>query len=176
MAEDARNTPTNSGTPGDGKAPARQVNLQRIYCKDASLEVPLAPQVFTREWKPEINVSVNTNVDKLDNDFFQVVLVLTVTAKLGEDTAYLAESHQAGIFQILGFDQEAEVRAILGAYCPSVIFPFARETIADLVQRGGFPQLLLQPINFDLLYAQHLEQQNQGSAANDAPGASNSVN
>lgn len=151
MAEESQDTPN---TPADG---TRQVALQRIYCRDASLESPLTPQVFNRQWAPKVDVQVGTNIDGLGGNIYQVTLSITVTAKLEEDTAYLVEVHQAGIFQLIGFTDQAEVQSILGAYCPNVVFPFARETICDLVQRGGFPQLLLQPINFEALYMQHLE-------------------
>lgn len=139
-----------------GNGAQRQVMLQKIYVKDASLEVPLAPQVFSRQWQPQVDVQVNTEVKTLDNDGFHVILAVTVTAKLGDDVAFLAETHQAGIFVVRGFPTNDERQAILGGYCPGLLFPFARETIADLVQRAGFPQLLLQPINFEALYLEHL--------------------
>ena len=145
-----------------GAAPTaggRQVLLQKMYVKDASLEVPLAPQVFTRPWQPQIDVQVNTELKPVDADVFNVVLSVTVTAKLGEDVAFLVEAQQAGIFTVRGFDNEDERRAVLGGYCPGLMFPFARETVADLVQRAGFPQLLLQPINFEALYLEHLNRQ-----------------
>lgn len=152
-------------------APNRQVLLQRIYCRDASLEVPQAPAVFNRQWTPSVDVQVGTTIDAVGNDHYQVVLSLTVTAKLEGDTAYLVEVQQAGIFQLQGFSERHEIQAVLGAYCPNVVFPFARETVSDLVQRGGFPQLLLQPINFDALYAQHLERARAEAAA--APASVN---
>jgi len=150
-------------------AGARQVLLQKIYVKDASLEVPQAPEVFTRQWQPQLDVQVNTEVKNLPQDHFQVMLSVTVTAKLGDDVAFLAEVHQAGIFVVRGFDNAAEKHAVLGAYCPAQVFPFARESIAELVQRGGFPQLLLQPINFEGLYLEH-QQKNRAQAA-EAHGA-----
>lgn len=167
MAEDQANS-ADATTITDGQAPPRQVSLQRIFCKDASLEVPLGPEIFKREWKPEISVQVNTNVNKLESDIYHVTLILTVTAKLAQETAYLVEAHEGGIFQLSGFTDQTELGAVLGAYCPSVIFPFARETISNLTQRGGFPPLLLQPINFDFLYAQHVER-SEAQAANTAP-------
>lgn len=142
-----------------------QVTLQKIYLKDASLEVPLAPQVFTRQWQPQVDVQVNTRASELAAETHQILLSVTVTARLGEDTAYLAEVHQAGIFTLRGFDQPQDKGVVLGAYCPGLLFPFAREAIADLVQRAGFPQLLLQPINFDALYQQHLARQAAAPAA-----------
>lgn len=149
-------------------ASGRQVLLQKIYVKDASLEVPNAPDVFTRQWQPQMDVQVNTEVKNLPQDHYQVMLSITVTAKLGDDVAFLAEVHQAGVFALKGFEQVAEKRAVLGAYCPNLIFPFARESIADLVQRGGFPQLLLQPINFEALYLEH---QNRAAAKGETNGA-----
>jgi preprotein translocase subunit SecB len=134
---------------------ARQILLQRIYLKDASLEVPLAPQVFARQWTPKLDVQVGTGASALGNNLYQVLLSVTATAKLGEDVGFLAEVHQGGIFQITGF-AEAELPALLAAYCPNLVFPFAREAVAELVQRAGFPALLLQPINFDALFAEHV--------------------
>ncbi|QHS11047.1 protein-export chaperone SecB [Sinimarinibacterium sp. NLF-5-8] len=143
----------------------RTVQLQKIYCKDASLEVPQAPQIFTRQWKPQVDVQVNTEIKQIQGEHYHVVLTITATAKLDEDVAFLVEVHQAGIFAIVGFDDAAERQAVLGAYCPAQIFPFARETVADLVERAGFPQLLLQPINFDALYLEHQKQAQQQQAA-----------
>lgn len=151
-----------AATPTD--AATRQVLLQKIYVKDASLEVPLAPQVFTRQWQPTLDVQVNTEAKGLEADTAQVVLSITVTAKLGEDVAFLVEVHQAGIFTVRGFTQAEEQAAVVAAYCPNLLFPFARETVADLVQRAGFPQLLLQPINFDALYLEHLQRQRAQAA------------
>ncbi|TAM11842.1 MAG: protein-export chaperone SecB [Nevskiaceae bacterium] len=141
-------------------APEPQVVLHRIYCRDASLEVPHAPQIFNQQkWDPNIDLQVGTEASAIGNDFQQVTLILTVTAKVeNEQVAYLAEVKQAGLFVVSGFPDEAQMNAVLGTYCPTVIFPFARETVADLVQRAGFPQLLLAPINFQAAYAQHVAQ------------------
>lgn len=134
----------------------RQVLLQKIYLKDASVELPQAPGIFTRQGQPQMDVQVNTDAATLGNDHYQVTLSVTITAKLENEVAFLIEAKQSGIFLIKGFADPAEQQAVLGAYCPNVIFPFARETVADLVQRAGFPPLLLQPMNFDALYAEHL--------------------
>lgn len=142
----------------------KQVAIQKIYVKDASLEVPNAPSIFTQEWKPQVDVQLNTGVQNLSDETHEVVLTVTVTAKLGEETAYLAEVKQAGVFLLRGFADEAERGAILGAYCPNTMFPFVRETIADMVVRAGFPHFLLQPVNFDALYQQHLQQKQQATA------------
>lgn len=143
----------------------KQVAIQKIYVKDCSLEVPNSPDIFTKDWKPMVDVQLNTGVKDLSDEAHEVILTVTVTAKLEEQTAYLVEVQQAGVFLLKGFADEAERRAILGAYCPNTLLPFARETIADLINRAGFPHFLLQPVNFDALYQQHLQQQ---SAAQDS--------
>jgi len=132
-------------------------NLLRIYLKDVSFETPNSPAVFTQEFKPEIEMQLNTSVSQLDKDVYEVVLTITVTSKEGDKTGFLAEVHQAGIFSISGF-AENEHAHVLGAYCPGSLFPFAREAISSLVIKGGFPQLLLAPINFDALFAKRQNQ------------------
>jgi len=145
-----------------------QFSILRIYLKDVSFEIPNAPQVFKEEWKPEINLQLNTEVSALDADTYEVVLNVTVTAQQGDKTGFLAEVQQAGIFTLKGFD-ETQKGPMLGAYCPNTLYPFAREAISDLVAKGGFPQVLLAPINFDALYAQNIDQisaQVDGAQAN----------
>lgn len=136
--------------------PNKQVILQKIYLQDASLEVPQAPQIFTRPWTPQIDVQISTAAQTLTPEQHQVVLTVTVTAKLDGATAFVAEVKQTGVFLVQDMDTASERQAVLGAYCPHILFPFAREAVADLVQRGGFPQLLLQPVNFDALFQDHL--------------------
>lgn len=134
-------------------------NIDKIYTKDISFESPNAPAIFSNsEWKPEINVQLNTNHTTVGDDVYEVVLKLTVTAKQGETTAFLVEVQQAGVFTIKGFAQE-QLNGMLGAYCSESLFPFAREAIASLVANGGFPQLILAPVNFNALYQQHMQQQ-----------------
>jgi protein-export chaperone SecB len=159
----AENTPDNT-------TDQRQVVVQRMFCRDASLEVPGGAAIFDREWQPKVDVQVQTNVNPLNDSRFQVTLSITLTTHVGDDVAYLVEAHQVGLFQVSGFTDQNELGLVLGAYCPSQVFPFARETLADLIQRGGFPPVLLQPINFDALYAQHLQNQ-QAEAANQSNGA-----
>lgn len=148
-----------------GAAGQPQVMMQRIYCRDVSLEVPSAPEIFNRsDWSPNVDVQVDTEATALSDGYHQVTLTLTVTTKMGDDTvAYLAEVKQAGLFVLSGFEDPQQLQAVLGIYCTNTLFPFARETIAALVQRASFPQLLLQPINFEALYAQHMAEQ-QGAA------------
>lgn len=137
----------------------QQFAIQKIYLKDVSFESPNAPAVFQDgEWKPEINVQINTEAKSANNNLHEVTLTVTVTAKQAENTAFLVEVKQAGLFQMSGFEQE-QLGGMLGAYCPEVLFPYAREAISDLVGKGGFPQLLLSPVNFNALYMQHQQQQ-----------------
>ncbi len=142
----------------------RQIQLQKIYLKDASFEVPRAPQVFTRQWQPQIDVQIATAVQTLGPEQFQIVLTVTVTAKLDADVAFLAEVQQGGIFQLHGFSENSERQKVLGTECVRTLFPFAREAVAELIQRGGFPQVLLQPVNFDALYDEHVARASQPAA------------
>jgi preprotein translocase subunit SecB len=136
----------------------RKFELQRIYTKDISFETPNSPEIFTLDWNPENTLSLNSEVNNLGGDAFEVTLTITVTAKLEEKVAFLVEVKQAGIF-IIGNFPNNEMGPMLGAYCPNILFPYAREAVSDLVTRGGFPPLLLAPVNFDQLFAQHMQQQ-----------------
>lgn len=137
-----------------------KIAIQKIYIKDISFEAPGSPQSFTEEWEPEINLELGTNTQGVAEHNYEVVLSLTVTVNNKDKTAYLVEIQQAGIFHLEDFPDSA-LRAMLGSYCPNLLFPYAREAISDIITRGGFPQMLLNPINFDALYQQHLEQQAQ---------------
>lgn len=132
-----------------------QFSLQRIYVRDLSFEAPKTPEIFRQEWKPGISVDLNTRQKDLGNDFHEVVLTLSVTVKNGDDTAFIAEVQQAGIFLIKGLDADS-MSHTLGAFCPNLLFPYAREALDSLVVRGSFPALMLAPVNFDALYAQEL--------------------
>jgi len=138
----------------------QQFNIEKIYIKDVSFESPNTPALFIggAEWKPELNVNINSANSKIGDDIYEVVLTITVTAKQQDKTAFLVEIKQAGIFTIKGFD-DANLGGMLGAFCPETLFPFAREVISSLVTNGGFPPLLLTPVNFNALYQQHLQQQ-----------------
>ena len=136
-----------------------QFVLQKIYVKDLSFETPNSPQVFLEKWEPDISLQLGNKASALDESTHEVVLEVTVTAKLKDKTAFLVEVQLAGIFDIVGYDT-ARAGAVTGSACPQVLFPYAREVVSDLVTRGGFPQLLLTPINFEALYRQHLEQGN----------------
>lgn len=139
----------------------QQFAIQKIYIRDASLESPNAPAVFQDgQWQPEVNVQINTEGKSLADNLHEVTLTITVTAKQKGKTAFLVEVKQAGLFLLTGFPKE-QLGGMVGAYCPEVLFPFAREAISDLVGKAGFPQLLLAPVNFNALYMQHTQQQAQ---------------
>ena len=130
-----------------------QFGVQRLYLKDVSFESPNAPGIFRKEWKPQIKLDLNTQTRQLDTDVYEVVLTLTVSAKIEEETAFLCEVQQAGIFSIGGFPDETRDQ-LLGAYCPNILFPYAREAVDAAVVKGSFPALMLAPVNFDALYQQ----------------------
>ncbi len=132
-------------------------NILRIYLKDVSFETPNSPAIFTQKNKPEVEMQLDTSISNLETDIYEIVLTITVTSKAGEQTLFLAEVQQAGIFNISGFDEDQKAHMI-GAYCPGALFPFAREAIASLVAKGGFKPLLLAPINFDVLFARRQNQ------------------
>lgn len=133
-----------------------QFLIEKIYLKDVSFESPGAPAIFTDDWSPEINMDLNTQGKHIENNFYEVELSITVTAKNNKTTGFLVEIKQCGVFSISGMD-EANLNGMLGSFCPNILFPYAREAISDLVTKGGFPQLLLAPVNFDAIYAQHLQ-------------------
>lgn len=136
-----------------------QFGLERLFIKDLSFEVPNS-KVFLGEWKPEMNVQLNTEAQRLDDTHFEVTVTVTVTATNAGSTAFVAEVKQAGIFLIEGVP-EAQLAQLVGAYCPSILFPYVREAVSDVVTRGSFPQLLLAPVNFDALFAQAQQQRQQ---------------
>lgn len=144
--------------------------IQRIYTKDVSFEAPNAPKVFQEEWQPEIKLDLDTASSQLAEDIYEVVLRVTVTATLGEDTAFLCELQQAGIFTISGIDG-THMAHCLGAYCPNILFPYARECITSQVSRGTFPQLNLAPVNFEALFMNYLQQLADGEGSQPAQDA-----
>ncbi len=136
-----------------------QFAVQKIYLKDASMESPLAPDVFTKSWKPTLNVDLNTKSSKVEGegDNYEVVLTVTVTAKQEEETAMLIEVHQAGIFMVKGLEGD-QLRQALAIAGPNLLFPYVREAVDGLAIKGGFPPVNLQPVNFEMLYVQALQQ------------------
>lgn len=154
MAENDQQNPQ-AAQPENAQGP--QFSIQRIFVKDASLETPNSPQIFTQQWKPEVNLEIGTQASPLAEGIFEVVLTLTVTANNGDAVAFLVEIQQGGIFQVAGMSDE-ETSHTLGAFCPNLLFPYAREMVDNLVSKASFPPLMLAPVNFDALYAQQLQQ------------------
>lgn len=141
---------------------APQFEIQRIFTKDISFESPNTPHTFTEEWKPEVTLNLETKSNRVQDNMHEVVLSITATVTTNKKTAFLIEVQQAGIFMVAGFPND-QMHQMLGSFCPNILFPYAREVISDIVVRGGFPQLILAPVNFDALYSQHLEQQTKES-------------
>ena len=143
----------------------KRLTITKIYLKDFSFESPQTPGIFRQnEWKPQTNLNLRTAASEVEGDQHEVVLTITVDAKDGDKTLFLIELQQAGIFEIVGYDKE-EFGAVVGSFCPNILFPYAREAIANIIQKGGFPEFLLQPINFDALYMQSRQQSAEASSA-----------
>ncbi|MFZ9035439.1 MAG: protein-export chaperone SecB [Francisellaceae bacterium] len=138
--------------------PEVQFQIHKLYIKDMSFEVPEGAKIFNKPWKPELNVSLNTNINKLEEaDTYEIVLTVEADVKCDGQQAFKAEVQQAGIFNIANMaDQQLDHAQY--AFCPNILYPYAREAVSDLVARGGFPQLCLAPVNFDMLY-QHKKQE-----------------
>lgn len=140
-----------------------QFNLQRIYTKDISFETPNSPAVFQKEWKPEVKLDIDTRTNELDPNLYEVILSVTVTATNAGETAFLCEVQQAGIFAV-GEMPDNNKAHMLGSYCPNLLFPYARETVSNLVNRGTFPALNLQPVNFDAIFAAYVKKHQDAKA------------
>jgi len=138
------------------QVPEKQFSIQKIYTKDLSFETPSSPKIFTEKWEPTVDLNLSTQIQPLEQSLYEVALTITITVKSADAIAYLVEVNQAGIFTLSGFTDE-EMGPMLGSFCPNILFPYAREAVSDLVAKGGFPQLLLAPVNFDALYAQQLQ-------------------
>ena len=151
----------------EAKTPEKHVSVAKIYVKDFSFESPQAPNIFnTQEWTPSTNLNLRSSHSPISDSLHEVVLTITVDAKEkdSEKTIFLVELQQAGVFDIGGYEKE-ELGALIGSFCPNVLYPYAREAIAGIIQKGGFPEFVLQPINFDALYQQSLKQQQTEAAA-----------
>jgi len=145
-----------TGTPSTAPE-ATELVLQSIYIKDASFEAPSGPNLAATEWAPQFGLNMNTAGVTVADNLHEVVLTITLEAKLGDRVAYLVEVKQAGVFLIRGYAVD-DARRIMGSFCPGVLFPYARQAVSDLILRGGFPPFLLPPVNFDALFQQSLEQ------------------
>lgn len=136
-----------------------ELGLERFYLKDLSFESPRSPEVFTEEWKPDVQIDINSRAGALAQDRYEVVLTVTVNARDAQGrSAVIVEVQQAGIFKIIGLT-EAQLKRVTATLCPNILFPYVRETIDSLAVRGGFPAMMLAPVNFDLLFEEALKQQ-----------------
>ena len=153
----------------DQQATGPAFTVEKVYVKDVSFEAPGTPQVFNEAGQPQLQMNLNQQVQRLAETVFEVVLGVTLTCTVADKTAYLVEVQQAGVFSLAGFDDQT-LDALLGTHCPNVLYPYARQAVSDLITAGGFPPFLLQPINFEALYAEGLRQraeqaQQQGGLA-----------
>lgn len=163
------NAATN-GAAADTTAAKQQFIIERVYIKDLSFESPNSPAIFTEDWEPDTSLNLNTQVNVLGDDHYEVELHLNVMVKDKDGkTAFLVEAIQAGAFMIKGYPAE-QLNHLLASYCPGQLFPYAREVIANLVSKGSFPEMHLSPINFDALYAKNIAEQ-QAAAEEGTPAA-----
>lgn len=142
-------------------------NIEKIYVKDISLEIPNAPQVFLQADTPQLDVQVHNEAQQFADSLYEVTVTVTVTAKAGDKTLFLAEAAQAGIFTVRGVPAE-ELDPLLGIGCPTILYPYVREAISDLVTRGGFPPVLLSPVSFEALYLQRQQAAQQGNGSGES--------
>ena len=149
-----------TGTDPKPQVTGGQLAIQRIYVKDLSFEAPNTPAVFSEKLNPTVDINFSNKTENIGSDQYEVILSVTVTVKQDERAIYLVEIIQAGIFTIVGFPPE-HMPAILATACPNILFPYAREVVSDIVTKGGFPQILLSPVNFDMVYAQESQRQEQ---------------
>ncbi len=138
--------------------------IEKLYVKDLSLEVPNAPAIFLEQDAPEVSIQLNTAGQMVGENAYEVVLTVTVTAKLGEKTVFLVEVGQAGVFRIVNVPEE-QLEPLIAIACPNVLFPYAREAVSDAVVRAGFQPIVLQPVNFEGMYMQRLQEQQEAAAA-----------
>lgn len=159
-------TEENNQAAAQATTPQVEFSLQRIYLKDLSFEAPMGAEAFKKQWKPKVSQDLRTQVKKLDDQHFDVVMHLTITVKDGDDTMYLVEVQQAGIFLIKGLEGQ-QLAAVLNTHCPQIIFPYVRETVDSVINKGTFPSLMLPPINFEAVYQQALAKGREQQAANE---------
>lgn len=164
MADEATN-----GAAGADTVTGAQFNVQKIYLKNLSFEAPNAPAVFQEQATPQLQLNLNQKVARFEDEVYEVILTITLTCTINEKTAYLAEVEQAGVFGLSGFE-DAHLDMMLGTHCPNVLFPYARQALGDMIAHGGFPPFLLQPLNFDAIYAEQVRRRvEQGESAQQPP-------
>ncbi len=164
---------TNNQTASSSQLP--EFVIQRVYVKDLSLECPQSPQAFQEEWQPELNLQFTMNTSNVAENIYELVLQVTVTATSREKTLFLVEIKQAGLFTLKGFTEE-QTQQVLSITCPTILFPYAREAVSDLVGRAGFPPLYLAPVNFEALYAQQMQKQAEEDGGTKGGAKANSQN
>jgi preprotein translocase subunit SecB len=165
MANASQSDPQRPQAGADSQA---SFQIEKIYAKDVSLEIPNSPQVFVEQVQPQLEVQIATEISNFAESLYEVTVSATVTAKAGERTIFLAEAVQAGIFSLRNVPQQ-ELDPLLGIGCPTIVFPYLRETISDLIVRGGFPPVLLSPVSFEALYLQRTQQQGGAPRAQGGP-------
>ena len=173
MSDETTNGAAAPAAQQDAAGPA--FTVEKVYVKDVSFEAPGAPAIFNEQGQPDLQLNLNQRVQRLNEALFEVVLGVTLTCKLGEKTAYVAEVQQAGVFALVGLEPQA-IDVLLGTQCPNILFPYVRSMVSDLIQAGGFPPFYLQPINFEGLYAETLRQRQQqadGASLADSEPAGN---
>ena len=167
MADEATNGAAGADTPVQA-----QFNVQKLYLKNVSFESPNSPMVFNEQAVPQLQLNLNQKVARFDEDLYEVVLSITLTCSIDDKTAYLAEVDQAGVFGLSGFDA-AGLDMMLGTHCPNVLFPYARQALGEMISLGGFPPFLLQPLNFEGIYAENLRRRMEGAQSSPLPPAGN---
>lgn len=138
-------------------------NIEKIYVKDLSLEIPHAPSIFLERESPQIDVQLSTQTEKIEGDIYEVTISNTVTAKIGDKVMFLIEAKQAGIFRLSNLPKE-DMESVLAVMCPNIVFPYLRELVSSIAVRAGFAPVMLNPVNFDMLYQQHKQEQAQAAA------------
>ena len=138
--------------------------VEKLFVKDLSIEVPNAPKIYLEREAPQVEIQMNNVANPVDEGFYEVLLTVTVTAKIGEKSVFLVEVTQGGVFQIRGVPQQ-EMDVVLGVTCTNILYPYAREVVSDAVVRAGFPPVVLAPVNFDAIYQARQQAQAQPAAA-----------
>ena len=168
---DQEATSANGAAAGNAQTTGPQFTVEKIYVKDVSFEAPGTPQSFAEQGQPQLQMNLNQRVARVGDAAFEVVLGINLTCTVGQDkTIYLVEVEQAGLFNLQGFDDKS-LDAMLGTHCPTILYPYARQLVGDMIQAGGFPPFLLQPINFEALYAEGLRQRAAQAAQQGEGGA-----
>lgn len=139
-------------------------NIEKLYLKDLSLEIPHAPQIFLEQESPQVDTQLKTQTEKIDGDVYEVTITATVTTKIGEKVMFLIEAKQAGIFRLRNLPNE-DMEPVLAVLCPNLLFPYLREAVSNTAVRGGFAPIMLSPVNFDMVYQQHKQEESQAAAA-----------